>query len=210
MAVFPDDVGSWEWVDRSPDLRARLAYEDAFKTLHGLDLDGQAIMRFTSDAQAMFRAWMMEMQAEARSGNLSTILESHILKTPRTIASLALIFELLEGGRAAVGEVATRRALGWADYLRSHANRLYAAGDTMVETGAKLIVERRHLLPTHFTARDIQRKAWAGLTDRDLVQAAIEMLIMTHHCRLLPTQIGPAGGRPSDIFQWNPMLKGET
>jgi hypothetical protein len=209
LAVYPDDIGSWEWIDRSPDLRARLAYEDAFKTLHGLDLDG-AIMRFTSDAQAMFRAWMTETQAEARSGNLSSVLESHILKMPRTIASLALIFELLEGGRAAVGEAATRRALGWADYLRSHANRLYAAGDTMVENGAKLIVERRHLLPALFTGRDIQRKAWAGLGDRDAIQAAIDMLVDTHHCRSMPTKIGPSGGRPSDIFQWNPMLKGEA
>ena len=210
MAVWPDDIGSWEWIDRSPNLLARPAYEDAFKTLHELELSGQSFMRFTSDAQAMFRTWMTETQAEARSGNLSTILESHILKMPNTIVSLALIFELLEGGRAAVGEVATGRALGWADYLRSHANRLYAAGDTMVETGAKLIVERRHLLPTHFTARDIQRKAWAGLGDRDAVQAAIDMLVDSHHCRSTPTKIGPNGGRPSDIFQWNPMLKGEA
>ena len=62
---------------------------------------------------------------------------------PKTVASLALVFELLDSSRAAIGETAVRRALGWADYLRSHAGRLYAAGETMAENGAKLIVERQ-------------------------------------------------------------------
>ena len=77
--------------------------------------------------------------------SIERLIADGLAASRRGAACLALIFELLEGGRAAVGEVATGRALGWADYLRSHANRLYAAGDTMVETGAKLIVERRHL-----------------------------------------------------------------
>ena len=54
---------------------------------------------------------------------LTSTLESHVLKMPRTVASLALIFELIDGGLQFVGEEATRLALGWADYLRSHANR---------------------------------------------------------------------------------------
>jgi hypothetical protein len=209
LPVWPDDIGSWSWIDRAPDLRARLAYEDTFKALHGLDPDdpdGPATLCFAPEAQADFRDWMIEMQTEARSGRLSPILESHILKMPKPVAGLALIFELVEGGRVAVGQAATHRALGWAKYLRSHANRLYAAGDTMTENGAKLIVERRQQLPDQFTAHDVQRKGWASLTARDLVQAAIEMLIMTHHCRLLPTQIGPAGGRPAEVYEWNPVL----
>jgi hypothetical protein len=53
---------------------------------------------------------------------------------------------LVDGGRVAVGEVAARRALGWAEYLRSHAGRVYAAGEIMAENGARLIVERRDSL----------------------------------------------------------------
>jgi hypothetical protein len=92
-----------------------------------------AIFGFSSDAQDMFRPWMIEAQTEARSGKLLSVLESHILKMPKTVAALALIFELADGG--AIGSVAMGRALGWADYLRSHATRLYFAGSVMVETG---------------------------------------------------------------------------
>jgi hypothetical protein len=206
MAVWPDDLGSWEWVDRAPDLRARLAYEQAFKDMHDLDLGGSALLRFTPEAQAAYREWVTETQIEARSGRLSSILESHLLKMPKTVASLALIFELLGGGRVAVGEQATRCALAWARYLRTHANRLYAAGEVLTENGAKLILERRCQLPEQFTARDIQRKDWAGLTDRNAVEASVEVLVSTHHCREQPTAAGPQGGRPSHTFRWNPCL----
>lgn len=210
MAVWPDDVGSWEWIDRAPDLRAKLAFEQAFNVMHNLDLDGPAILRLTPEAQAHFRDWMTETQTEARCGKLSSILESHIMKMPKTIATLALIFELLDGGRVAVGEPAMLRALGWADYLRSHAGRLYAAGETMGENGAKLILQRRHQLSKQFTPRDIQRKQWAGLGDRDTVQAALEMLVSTRHCRQILTQVGPSGGRPSEAYCWNPLLGTEA
>src|SRR5438105_5495163 len=89
---------------------------------------------------------------------LSSVLESHILKMPKTVAALALIFELADGGRGAIGSVATARALDWADYLRSHATRLYSAGSVMAENGARLIIERRAQLPECFTARNVYQK----------------------------------------------------
>src|SRR3954447_6527967 len=100
---------------------------------------------------------MEDIQSAARAGNLSSSLESHLLKMPKTVAGLALLFELVDGGRVAVGEQATLQALGWADYLPNHATRLYSAGETMAETGARLILERRAQLPFPFTARDIRR-----------------------------------------------------
>ena len=149
---------------------------------------------------------MTETQAEARGGSLPSTLESHILKMPKTVASLALLFELIDGGRSEVGEDATRRALGWADYLRSHANRVYASGETMAEDGARMILERRHQLPPQFTPRDIHRKGWASLGDREAVASAIELLAGTNHCREVQAIIQPSGGRPSISYIWNPSL----
>ncbi|WP_396605004.1 YfjI family protein [Bradyrhizobium sp. YCK136] len=212
MTVWPDDRASWRWVDRKPDMKARLAYEKVFRDLFDLsmgDTDKPAILRFSPQSQALFEQWMTEIQAEARSGSLPSTLESHVLKMPKTVAALALLFELADGGRFEVNEVAMRRALGWADYLRSHANRLYSAGETMAENGARLIVERRHQLPEPFTPRDVQRKGWASLNDRDAVASAIDMLIGTHHCREIPSTGHPAGGRPSVAYSWNPSLKVE-
>jgi Protein of unknown function (DUF3987) len=209
MAVWPDDVGSWQWIDRKPNVLARLAYESVFRDLYELqigDADKPAVLRFSAESQDLFRQWMMEIQTEARTGSLPSTLESHILKMPKTVSTLALLFELIDGGRSEVGEPAIRRALGWADYLRSHANRLYSSGETMAADGARLIIERRHQLPEHFTARNIHQKGWASLGERDTVVSAIEMLISTNHCREVPAQPAPVGGRPTRSYCWNPSL----
>ncbi len=138
------------------------------------------------------------------------MLESHLLKMPKTVASLALIVELVEGGRGLVGTLATARALDWADYLQSHANCLYAAGSIAAEDGAKLVIERRHQLPNRFTSRDLQMKSWAGLSDKDAVAAALDLLVEHFYCREVAVPTSPAGGRPTSTCVWNPVLASEA
>jgi hypothetical protein len=212
IAVWPDDVGAWRWVDRKPNAKAGQAYKKVFRDLYDLrigDTNKPAILRFSPEAQALFQEWMTEIQTEARSSTLPSTLESHLLKMPKTVATLALLFELIEGGRFEVSESAMRRALGWADYLRSHASRVYSSGETMAADGARVIVQRRHQLPEPFTPRDIQRKGWASLGDRESVTSAIEMLMATSHCREMPPVVHQRGGRPSVSYLWNPSLKAE-
>jgi hypothetical protein len=211
MTVWPDDIGSWLWIDREPNQHARLAYQKVFRDLYNIamgDTGKPAALHFSLQSQSLFQQWMTEIQTEARSGSLPSVLESHLLKMPKTVATLALLFELADGGRFEVNEVAMRRALGWADYLRSHANRLFSAGETMAENGAKLIIERRNQLPEPFTPRDVQRKGWASLSDRDAAVSAIDMLVSTYHCREVPPAVHQAG-RPSVSYTWNPRLKVE-
>jgi hypothetical protein len=147
---------------------------------------------------------MTEIQTKARSGKLPSMLESHLLKMPKTVAALALVFELSDGGRGTVGSVAIARALDWADYLFSHAIRLYSAGSVLAENGTRLLIERRAQLPETFTARDVQRKVWAGLGDRDAVMDSIDLLVSTNTCREAPP---PAAGRLPTAFG-TPDLRG--
>ena len=109
-----------------------------------------------------------------------------------------------------MGANATVRALAWAEYLHSHATRLYSAGENMAENGARLILERRTQLPDPFTARDIHRRKWAGLADRDAVGSALDVLVTTNHCRAVSGAAGPHRGRPSDAYAWHPALKTES
>ena len=216
LAVWPDDKKDWTWVDRRPDEAARETYFLAFRRLHALapvDMPASAddvpsVMRFDEKAQAMFREWMEEIQARARAGGMPSVMESHLLKMPKTVASLALLFELLDGGRTSVGAVATARALDWADYLESHARRVYAAGETMIEDGARLIWSRRAQLPEPFTARDVQRKGWAGLTDREVIGGILDFLADLRWLRS-DQRDGGSGGRPTTTFIWNPKLTSE-
>lgn len=210
LAVWPDDKKEWTWVDRRPSKELREAYDQAFADLHDR-LPGSAadptVMRFSATAQDMFREFMTAINQEAIAGSLSSVMESHILKMPKTIASLALLFELIDSGRFEVGEAATARALLWVSYLRSHAERLYAAGEVMAEDGARLILSRRGQLPNPFTGRAVHKKDWAGLSDKDAVDAALDVLVATNHCREVEQPAHPMGGRPTTLYRWNPQLE---
>jgi len=74
---------------------------------------------------------------------------------PQTIAGLALLFEIIDGGSQAVGVQAITRALRWADYLLSHAKRLYSLAINHSLDGARLILERKSKIPNPFTVRDV-------------------------------------------------------
>ena len=197
-------------MDQAPDGAARHRYFDAFRQVHeGVSQyrDEPAVFSLGDEALSLFQGYMTAVQLEARSGKLSPTLESHVLKTPATIISLALIFQLTIDGRGHLVEAdAMRMALQWAVYLRSHANRLYAAGRVMAEDGARLLLERRAQLRAPFTARAVHQKDWAGLTDPDAVAAAIGVLVTTGHCRPVPVKPSEKGGRPTTTFEWHPSL----
>jgi hypothetical protein len=108
-----------------------------------------------------------------------------------------------------VGARATARALNWADYLKSHAFRLYSVGSFMAEKAARLLLDRRAQLPECFTARQVYRKDWAGLCDSDAAEAAIDVLIQHGYCQEQAVRPTIAGGRPTVGYVWNPCLKGE-
>jgi hypothetical protein len=211
LCVWPDAVAAWKWVDRAPNETARARYVGAFNAIHEFTarLTTPAVFSFSDEAQGLFREWITELQTSARSGKHPPALESHMLKMPKTIASLALIFELVDGGRGTVGVAAAARAFGWADYLLTHAIRLYTSGSVLAENGARLILARRKHLPAPFTGRDVHRKAWAGITDRDAVASAIETLCSAGYIRELSSAPSESGGRQSVGYIWNPHIKDE-
>jgi hypothetical protein len=128
-------------------------------------------------------------------------LQSHYLKMPKTIAGLALLFELIEGGREAVGPESTDRAIDWANYLMSHAQRLYGAAINAPLLGARLLLERQQKLPDPFTAREVRQKDWTGLGSQDAVNNALAILV--EHDFIVGYEVaGEKGGRPSTRYVW--------
>lgn len=208
LAVWPDDVGSWQWRDRAPDQRARDRYSEAFKRLHGLPLPEEEPprLRLSDQAQGLFIEWMEELQAKARGSDLHPALESHLLKMPKTICALALLFEVLDGEADRVGQTAIARALDWGDYLESHARRIYSLASNPGAAGARLIHERRSKLPQPFSARDVHRRQWAGLDSIEAVREAIELLVDHRHVSPVELPTTAEGGRPRIVYYWHPAL----
>ncbi|KTD36536.1 hypothetical protein Lnau_1520 [Legionella nautarum] len=206
LAVWPDDIGSWEWIDRAPNQQAKAKYNAVFQTLYNLNfnsIDGEpCLFRFTNEAQQLFITWMKEIQDAARSSEIHPALESHMLKMPQTIAGLALLFEIIDGGYDAVGIKATARALEWADYLLSHAKRLYSLAINHSLDGARLILERKSKLDDPLTARTIQRKGWSGLNSIDDVNDALNWLSDYGHIVATTLSSSDTNGRPKIVYQW--------
>ncbi|PIT68070.1 YfjI family protein [Bartonella tribocorum] len=213
MLVFPDETKDWKWVDRYPNQEAWETYEGAFRSLYDKPLgspERPLVMRFSAEAQEIFREWMQKIFKEAKGNNLSESLQAHLLKMPKTIVSLALIFELTEGGRFEINKDALQTALRWEKYLLSHIKRLYAAADSLATESAKLIVERCDHLPDVFTARDVYKRDWKCLKDKEAVKQTLELLCRSNHIRQISVENSSQGGRPTIRYEWHPFVKNNS
>ena len=143
---------------------------------------------------------------------------SHLSKYRKLIPALALVFALIDtpdsGG--IVQEPELLRALAMGDYLRSHANRLYAAAVTPQTTdAAKLLsriragklTDRDGVILDSFTPRQVALKHWAGLGTPDAVRKAADLLADYDCLKREVVQGGASGGRPSDRYIINPRIK---
>ncbi|EJF77303.1 hypothetical protein ME7_00537 [Bartonella birtlesii LL-WM9] len=213
MLVWPDENQEWKLIDRPPNQEGWQKYEGVFRSFRDKRLgspEHPLIMRFMPKAQEKFYEWLEHLHREAKSGCFSESLQSHVLKMPKTIASLALIFELLDSGGFEIGLYAITTALRWEKYLLSHAKRLYAAGDTLTAERAKLIVERCDHLPNVFTARDIYRRCWSSLKDNQTVKQALELLCRCNYIREFPIGKNELGRRPDKRYEWHPFVKNNS
>lgn len=180
LAVWPDDERAWVLVDRWPNHCARERVEAVFERLDQMPDAPRHALNFSPVAQEVFNNWYTKHMTEIRSGEIHPALQSHYMKMPQTIAGLALLFELIEGEADAVGVEATIRALDWANYLKSHAARLYGAAINAPLMAARLILERKDKLPEPFTCRDLLKKGWAGLDSMDAANEALATLAEHH------------------------------
>jgi hypothetical protein len=127
--------------------------------------------------------------------------------------ALALIFHLLEavagGPQGAVSRPAAARAAAWCAYLEAHARRLYATITDAARVAAGVLATKisRGRLASPFSAREVYRNEWAGLTEPRVVQGALECLAELGWLR---SEIVSAreGGRPTARFHINPRLRG--
>lgn len=205
MAVWPDDRRRWEWIDQTPDPAAKEQYAQTFYRLHSLELgtdeEGQPPRwHFTPGAQAMFVEWATEINHECRQEDMPPLLAEHLMKMPKTVGSLALLFAVMDDDQGAVGEAATARALEWADLLRSHAERIYSAALNRDVDGARLILKRREKLPSPLKARAVQQKGWQGLDTADAVRDALAVLVDHGYLTEVET---PTTGRPKTEYWWH-------
>lgn len=219
MLVWPDLSPEWREVDRQPSRTARAAAFDAFEMLGQLtpaDVGAQAdehhsdraFLRFDPEAQQEFRLWYSRLEHRLRGDELHPAMESHLSKYRKLVPSLALLHHLLTGAYGPVSVGSLLAACAWAEFLETHAQRLYGAATDRTATNAKTIlrhIKRGDLGGPVFTQRDVHQKGWTGLTEPAAVEAALERL-EAHGFVRMERQQGPKGGRPSVVCTVNPRV----
>ena len=224
LAVWPDTSGEFVHVDRWPDTPAKQAAWSVYERLALLESASDTepkVWRFDAAAQAMFVEWRVPFEQELKRGELHPAMESHLAKYRKLIPALALVFALVDtpdsGGLIHEQELA--RALDWGDYLRSHAERLYAAASIPETAGARDLLkkiqtgklcDRDGVISDSFTPRQVAVKGWAGLNTPESVRKAAEVLADYEWLRREAVQSGdPLGrGRPSERYTINPAAHG--
>jgi putative DNA primase/helicase len=218
LAVWPDDPKEWKNIDRHPNHEARtlaqevFVYADRFtsETLGAKtddhDEDALPFLHFTSEAQDCFDRWMVVRENHLRQGHEAGAMESHLTKYRSLIPSLALLIHLAEFKNGDVGRECLERAIGWGDYLASHARRIYASTQAAPQQPLYLLaakLQQGHI-KDGFTARDIHKCHWTGLNDLHVIEEALGFL---GELGWLRPERKTGVGRPTVIYRIHPQLQ---
>lgn len=216
LLAWPDFDRTFQEADRYPDSEARQAAHKCFGDLASLDvreLDAQydefdgpnavPFLRFSDEAQEWFSHWRGALEHKVRGDDLSAPLVAHLSKYRGLIPRLALICHIAGNGYGPIPMAAAMQADQWAEYLESHARRAYASTTLDNAEAARAIWRRlrKDDLSVPFTARDIQRKGWSGLNDKDRIAAGLASLV---DADWLSATNEETGGRPSTTYRPNP------
>ncbi len=218
LTVWPDTNGPWKDVDRWPDTKAKNEAFKVFEYLDELDVsrigaqydkdpngnaEGIPYLRLDAAALKLFREWRLDLETRLRSNELHPALESHLTKYRKLVPGLSLILHLACGAAGPVSRDATLQALGWAEYLESHAKRLYASvAPPEVGTATAILNKiKSGALVSPFAAWNVWRAGWAGLSDQEQVKEGLQLLVDLGWLRL---DLRPTGGRPAAEYEIHP------
>jgi len=221
LLVWPEISAKWENVDRYPDTAAKNTAFEVYRLLDELSPESLGAestedeipgLRFAPDAQELFNEFRESLERRIRGGDGTTpAFESHMSKYRSLMPSLALIFHLVNvvGGQeqGPVGLQSTRLAAKWCDYLEHHARKLYATELYPELTTAHLLASkiRAGAITDEMHVRDIYRPQWSGLTVPEVVWDGFRML---EDCNMVRFNRKDTPGRPADVIQLHPSLKG--
>jgi hypothetical protein len=216
VTVWPDDPPNKGVVDAEPNAEAMTKAEGVFERL--ADLDGRSVadpsckmeekipwVQFDRDAQKRFIQWL-ESHAK-RCKRDPEAIEAHLDKYKKLVPAVALVLELCDGcEKRSVGVASLDRAIRWAQYLESHAMRLYAFAASPERVLASPLLERllqwKSGIPIR--VRSIRQKGWTGLAEPKVIESTLETLEDGHWVQSVENVKTRSGGRPTTSYVLHP------
>lgn len=193
VLVYPDVSRTWTNVDRFSDRSAKTRAWDVIRGLDeiemsslGAQLDEESDdiphLRFSPAGQEIFDTWRHDLENRIRDPSDTSAVVAHLGKYRKLMPAAALVFHLVDcvdkgtAGGGSVSEESALRAVAWCELLESHARRLYSwAACNGEDDAVKALIGRikAKALTGQFRARDLSRKRWSGLTDREKLESAL-------------------------------------
>jgi hypothetical protein len=213
LLVWPDHVGNFKLVDRAPNQAAINRFHQAVFSLTSLQskpipsarmlVNGSQLLHFSASAQQTFNAWYVQNENMLTNGHLDSARQSHFAKYRSLIPAVALLFHLLDGHAGPVCEDCLKRSVLFSNYLKHHANRIYASVSGRDAAAVRLLAERLldNQLPDGFTCRTLTLRGWSGLGTKEQAQDAIDALV---EYEWLTETIASGAGRPTVKYSLNP------
>ncbi|OGT57591.1 MAG: hypothetical protein A3F14_05565 [Gammaproteobacteria bacterium RIFCSPHIGHO2_12_FULL_43_28] len=221
LLIYPDQLKHWQLIDRAPNRQAKERANSIFHKLATMDFvregackdegDRYAYYRFNEEAQAFFNEWLSTLEQTQLQKDDPPILLEHLSKYRSLMPSLSLIFHLITVADGQPSQHITvesvRMAWVWVLYLEQHARRIYGMANSIVQQAAiklgnKILAGELQLI---FSVRDIYRKEWTLLENREIVQKACEELVDADWLGVASHQ--QSTGRPkSPVYVVNPKL----
>jgi len=211
LAVWPDTPKNWKLIDTVPNKVEKQRAYAIMQVMAELDFiqygaiqteyDDRPYFRFDPEAQEVFNQWLIELQTVKIKHEENPLMVEHFGKFRSLMPSLALIFHCIDiaDGKASgsVSIKAAQLAVEWCVYLESHARRIYAMAESPEHEAAARLADKIKTgsVPNPFTTRDIERKGWHGLKDKQEVEAACNILMDEYWLRIT-RKPKPATGRP--------------
>ena len=224
IMLYPDS-DNWEYIDKSPNNAAARRAFNCFKEIANMDFrnlkgciseDNKIpYMRFSEEAQELFIAWLHELQEKLSNHDDSPVIREHFGKYRSLMPSLALQFHLIDiadgMSSSPVSLSAAQMAADWCEYLESHSRRIYGMAEDITARAAGILANRIRAgkLDNNFTAREVQRKSWELLTEKEVVNGAIQDLVEANWLREIKFTITKKGGRAKVEYEINPQIKKE-
>lgn len=209
LIVYPDSK-TYAWVDEAPD---HFAQDRAFSCIQKLealdftqlgarkDFDEQTpYFRFDKDAQELFIEWIERHENKIKLEE-EPVIKEHLTKYRKLMPALALIIHILElvDGKptSQIPTDCVLQADGWCGFLEQHARRIYG----LILNGRSPALElykkiKSGKLTNPFRIRDVYRKEWSLLGDRESAESAVSILVKANIC--IPVS--------NELYQIHPQL----
>ena len=221
ILLYPDSE-NWEYIDKSPNSAAARRAFNCFKEIANMEFKSlkgciaednkMPFMRFSDDAQELFIAWLHELQEKLCNPENSPVIREHFGKYRSLMPSLALQFHLIDiaDGMSSgpVSLSAAQMAAAWCEYLESHSRRIYGMAEDITARAAGILADRIQAgkLGNNFTAREVQRKGWELLTEKEVVKGALQDLVEANWLREKILSATSKGGPIKVEYEINPKI----